>query len=742
MLSFSMENLSNEIKDRAPLFHSVLAAASINKRSKSTKDKPDFAAVAMAASICLKNRSRYMTAVQLLLTIFLYHSNWMNTLARLCPLKITTSHTYVYKKLDEFGKDYNKDILHSVKEQGEFMEQRAAQINPDAHGQQNNRCFTQDVGRKLVFDNIDYHQEVHRMTEDHQNVDKHCVTVMAIENRVSGNHLGEEQPKDGILKLQNGKCLPSCRDNQKQRDNYIALVGRVISTNIKSLEFLSDAAVHHIPHMYTKEMCMKSDLTFLGMLHDNENDSDGILAILKSLQKYVPCYGEDKDKQYAGQGVVGDQLSVERGVNGLSSVANGFTPDERIEGLHFEIADWHAGNKFLEVAFSQLYNVASAGDKCTMFSDRNLVNRRNVKQDVTAAANACRRFFVIEVEARIIAAAMHLLGMQKIDEEPSKHKFSTTASASLQERKSYLNNISSLVIDEFVIDQRRNSDVEESVNSIQEDLQTDIHGRFPCRAPGCTKTFAHAGKLRTDHEAKHNPPVSLRDSNAHILEATSVHEDDDMLSYQRSLLDYGMLVLNFFDAISEGDGQRVVRCWKFFLMYLKHQGGSAKYSLEALYLMFQINALLSPKCTHHLIWNRFTKSKPGISGNIPLDLQLEFLNKLVKEAIKNQGAGASDKSLDRICHSLGVTSSLMKTFDTNLSVFKRAGRHVKTSTQGDLKKIVNELVVNNAFTCTPGRRYSVFKHVKPSLLSGFDMHKMFTWINNHKKFMILNRKAR
>lgn len=77
MLSLSMQKVSNELRDRAPLFHSILATASINRRSKSTKEKPDFAPIAMAASICLKNRSQYMTAVQLLLTIFLYHSNWM-----------------------------------------------------------------------------------------------------------------------------------------------------------------------------------------------------------------------------------------------------------------------------------------------------------------------------------------------------------------------------------------------------------------------------------------------------------------------------------------------------------------------------------------------------------------------------------------------------------------------------------------------------------------------------------------
>ena len=47
--------------------------------------------------------------------------------------------------------------------------------------------------------------------------------------------------------------------------------------------------------------------------------------------------------------MVGDQLTIKRSVNGHAAPSNGFTPEERLEGLHFEIADWHAGNKFLQV---------------------------------------------------------------------------------------------------------------------------------------------------------------------------------------------------------------------------------------------------------------------------------------------------------------------------------------------------------------------------------------------------------
>ena len=38
--------------------------------------------------------------------------------------------------------------------------------------------------------------------------------------------------------------------------------------------------------------------TFLGMLQENENDADGIISILKSLQKYVPSYENSKEKPF------------------------------------------------------------------------------------------------------------------------------------------------------------------------------------------------------------------------------------------------------------------------------------------------------------------------------------------------------------------------------------------------------------------------------------------------------------
>ena len=57
------------------------------------------------------------------------------------------------------------------------------------------------------------------------------------------------------------------------------------------------------------------------MLFHNENEADGIQNVMKSLHKYVPYHGDNCDRVYGSQGVVADQLSVERGVNALLEVS-------------------------------------------------------------------------------------------------------------------------------------------------------------------------------------------------------------------------------------------------------------------------------------------------------------------------------------------------------------------------------------------------------------------------------------
>ena len=82
------------------------------------------------------------------------------------------------------------------------------------------------------------------------------------------------------------------------------------------------------------------------MIYEDESDSSRMQEILQQLHKYVPSYGEGTTQKYMRQGV---QLTVERKVNGLLKLENGFTPQGRLDGLHFETADFLGGMAFLQV---------------------------------------------------------------------------------------------------------------------------------------------------------------------------------------------------------------------------------------------------------------------------------------------------------------------------------------------------------------------------------------------------------
>lgn len=185
------------------------------------------------------------------------------------------SHTQLYRKLTEFGQDYDHSVRIMKQQEQEWMESKQtvseseASFADDDQGSSTDQSSSsgedlpkpklepplkaQPTGQKITIDNIDYRQDVHDMTQDHQTIDKHYLTVCATENRVSGNHLSTNQPYGKLESLENGKCIPSSKEQILQREDYIKLTERALVKNLSCLESFKDVVVTHIPHMYSKE---------------------------------------------------------------------------------------------------------------------------------------------------------------------------------------------------------------------------------------------------------------------------------------------------------------------------------------------------------------------------------------------------------------------------------------------------------------------------------------------------------
>ena len=87
----------------------------------------------------------------------------------------------------------------------------------------------------------------------------------------------------------------------------------------------------------------------MGVLFKNENVTSEMIDILNQFQTYIPSMAGNNGTVFFNQLCSGDQLSVERAVNSIHSVANGYTAEDRLEGFNVQLGDWHTGVKILEV---------------------------------------------------------------------------------------------------------------------------------------------------------------------------------------------------------------------------------------------------------------------------------------------------------------------------------------------------------------------------------------------------------
>ena len=183
--------------------------------------------------------------------------------------------------MDEFGHQHNGKILEMVKNEsarlltlwdgvyddqpGASQDDHAVDATPRNVPSNNinnveTTRYEADHGRKIVFDNFDFNQKVHHMSEANQNIDNHWMVHMSTENRVSGNHLSMvEGSAERILEMDNGKCLPDRNEHAAQRDNYVDLVSRIVVGNINCLEFLKAHVICHIKHPYSREMAKPTE---------------------------------------------------------------------------------------------------------------------------------------------------------------------------------------------------------------------------------------------------------------------------------------------------------------------------------------------------------------------------------------------------------------------------------------------------------------------------------------------------
>lgn len=101
-----------------------------------------------------------------------------------------------------------------------------------------------------------------------------------------------------------------------------------------------------------------------------------------------------------------------------------------------------------------------------------------------------------------------------------------------------------------------------------------------------------------------------------------------------------ILLFEFKDAIREGDGDKILRCWKVLLMHYR-SANHTNYASEAFHFIAQVRVTASPRVAAQLLWSRVVNAKGKEGHNITVDMHMEHLNHTVKEYIYIAEVGAN-----------------------------------------------------------------------------------------------------
>lgn len=209
---------------------------------------------------------------------------------------------------------------------------------------------------------------------------------------------------------------------------------------------------------------------------------------------------------------------------------------------------------------------------------------------------------------------------------------------------------------------------------------------------------------------------------------TTVAPHDKIYDYNTKLLSLGCFYLEFCDAIREGDGIRVHRCWKYLLPIFK-VAGRKNYCLEALHLLSQYEYELTPRDANKLLWSRFVNTHGTAGRNIPGDLCLEHLNRICKDAMSQKGSNQSEKSLIFVGKVLGVLNPVLQQYDLQNHVTVNSGGHKQPNSKKDMNILINNFRAQEVFIQTGMRKYNTFSNPK-NLLHGKNA-ELLEWMKEH-----------
>lgn len=379
--------------------------------------------------------------------------------------------------------------------------------------------------------------------------------------------------------------------------------------------------------------------------------------------------------------------------------------------------------------WSRLYKGGSSLEGGTLQQLRNLISRRNIglSTNVTGHVNEIEDFLETVIRCHLISAALHFFLMSNIGDSPHTNDIPPAfKSLPLKKRKAIFLEKLLCIVDRYVVPEQFCSHAQPI--KLVPTLLKDTHSN------------PHLCRVMQEHDYIASPPVSFRTLPPSITqkldrqEASHLIQDkvsDGVLDYASAVLNDGLFLLEFKDAIREGDGPRILRCWKVLLLYFKF-ANHHNYAAQAFRTLATVNALATPRIAAQITWSRVVNTRGQAGHNIAADLQNEHLNNSLKEAVSGLGANVMQQTVLQCGQSLSGIMNVCNRFDQQNNLYVESSIHRRPSAAKDEQLIIDELVKSKVFHYIPGRQHYTFRGIKPNPVQKINIGKLTEWIKQQK----------
>jgi hypothetical protein len=113
---------------------------------------------------------------------------------------------------------------------------------------------------QIIGDNVDIRQKPSHQTLERRGKDHHWFHMVAVKDRVVVRDISVTQPSTMVKDLELHSVLPTVDDCIKLNTEFIFLIVRVLTDRLAAWKCLQDCVPSQIPHKYSKEMAMKSEI--------------------------------------------------------------------------------------------------------------------------------------------------------------------------------------------------------------------------------------------------------------------------------------------------------------------------------------------------------------------------------------------------------------------------------------------------------------------------------------------------